>query len=189
MATAQDIVTSAFRALHAIDINEQPSPNEAQVGLDTLSAMIAFWSTKKLNVADQTLTGTTTLGSADVSGLDVSVLAPGLNVAGTGIPAGTRIKSISGSTVTLTAAATASGTVALIFTALPFEAKHELGVIALLAMQVAPLVGIDAIPAMVVRNADLGWSALRGQFLRRSKSKFDLPRDDHLVKSDGTQTG
>jgi hypothetical protein len=192
VATAQDIVTRAFRALSAIDINEQPTPNEAQVGLDSLEAMIAAWGTG-LNVADQTLTGTTALDSPEVADIDTTGLSRGFNVSGTGIPAATRIKSIdaANSKIVLTANATASGTSSLIFTLLPFEAKHEQGVIALLALQLAPQVPVDNIPAMVVRNAQNGMASIRAQFFPRVPlSGNDLPRNERLVKpTTGTDAG
>jgi len=183
MATAQQIVTSAFRALQAIDINEQPSPNEAQVGLDLLNTMIAAWALKNLNVVDQTLTGTTALSAPDVTDIETALLAVGMNVAGTGIAAATRIKTIDhrSGAIVLTANATASGTVSLAFTVLPFEAKHEQGVIALLALQLAPVLGIDKIPGMVGRNADQGWSGIKGVFFRVPGAVFDLPRDERRV--------
>ena len=183
MATAQDIVTRACRALQAIDINEQPSPNEMQVGLDLLEAMIAEWASHNLNTVDRTLTGTTTLDSPEVTQVETETLAKGMNVSGTGIPAAARIQSIDHrrGTVTLTANATASATVPLIFTLLPFEAKYEQGVIALLALQFAPQLGIDNIPGMVARNADRGWSAIKGNFFRVPLSRSDLPRAERVA--------
>jgi hypothetical protein len=180
MATAQEIVTRAFRALQAIDINEQPTPNEAQVGLDTLEAMIADWATHNLNTVDQTLGGTTAAGSPEVTQVETEALARGMNVFGTGIPDAARIKSIDHrrKTVTLTINATASGTVSLIFTLLPFEARYEQGVTALLALQLAPLLGIDNIPGMVTRNAVKGWQAIFANFYRIPLSGSDLPRQE-----------
>ena len=186
MATAQVIVTFAYRALQAIDINEQPSPNEMQVSLDTLNTMIAAWAAKNLSVTDQTLDGTTGLDSPDVTSIETDLLAKGMNVSGSGIPASTRIKAIDhrSSSITLTANATASATVSLFFTVLPFEAKFEQGVIALLALQLAPQIGIDNIPAMVGRNADQGWSALKGNFFHIPVSRSDLPSAESLESSD-----
>jgi len=183
MATAQEIVTSACRALQAIDINEQPSPNEMQAGIDLLEAMIAEWASHNLNTLDQTLTGITALDSPDVIEIETEALAKGMNVSGTGIPAATRIKSIDHrrQTITLTANATAGATVSLIFTLLPFEAKFEQGVVALLALQLAPHLGIDNIPAMVARNADRGWSAIKGNFFRVPLSRSDLPRAERAA--------
>lgn len=179
MTTAQSIITSAFRALSAIDINEQPSPNEMQVGLDTLSAMIAAWATKSLTVTDQVMTGTTANGSDEVTDVeDTTLLAVGMNVTGSGIPTGARVKSIDDrlSKITLTAAATASGTdVSLTFELLPLETKHEKGVTALLALDLAPQVGVDNIPTIVLDNARQGWNGIRAQFFRVPGSTFDLP--------------
>lgn len=74
-------------------------------------------------VAGTTMTGTTTIGSATVTGLsDARLWAVGTKVTGTGIPAGTTIiapvvwsQTANSSTITLSQAATASGTVTLTF--------------------------------------------------------------------------
>ena len=64
-----------------------------------------------------TQTGTLTSGSAVVTGLsDTSAFAGALGVSGTGIPAGTYVQTVDSSTqITLTQAATASGSVSLTF--------------------------------------------------------------------------
>jgi hypothetical protein len=175
--TARKIITRACRALGATDINEEPSPNETEEGLDTLNAMFEGWAARNLLVTDQTATGTTSSGSTEVTDIETAALARGMNVSGTGIAAGTRIESIDDrhGTITLSAAATASGTVSLTFAVLPFQARHEQGLVALLAMHLAPQVGIDAIPGMVARNAHNGMSAIHGQYMRRTRSAFDVP--------------
>lgn len=180
--TARKMITRACRALGATDINEEPSPNETQEGLDTLNAMIEGWASRNLLVTDQTETGTTSSGSTEVTDIETATLARGMNVSGTGIAADTQIESIDdrNSTITLSVAATASGTVSLAFALIPFQAKHEQGLTALLALQLAPQVGIDAIPGMVARNATDGMSAIRGQYMRRTGSTFDLPRNERL---------
>jgi hypothetical protein len=64
-----------------------------------------------------TLSGTTTSGSATVTlSAPNSFVVVGLAVTGTGIPANTFVASVSGTTVTLTKNATASGTVTLTYT-------------------------------------------------------------------------
>lgn len=74
--------------------------------------------------------GTTTLGSPVVSGLDTSALAGAVWVKGAGIPRGTLVRSIdSDTTITLSANATASGTPSLTFRLEPVslaEAKLHL---------------------------------------------------------------
>lgn len=178
-ATAAQIITRAFRAIGAIDINEQPSPNETAVGLETLNALVDGWSSRNLLLTDVTVEGTTELDSTEVTDIETATLARGMNVSGTGIAAGTRIESIDDRhrIVTLSAAATASGTVDLSFAVLPFEARHVQGIVALLAMQLPPHEGI---PGMVARNASDGMSAIRGQYMRRSRSVFDLPSNEQL---------
>lgn len=79
-----------------------------------------------------TQTGTTTSGSAVVTGLTTSALAGAVFVSGTGIPPETFVQSIdSASQVTLTAAATATGAASLTFGLEPItlrEAKKHLRV-------------------------------------------------------------
>jgi hypothetical protein len=65
------------------------------------------------NFATTTFTGTTTNGSANVTVTSTTGLVVGQNVTGPGIPAGTTIFSIAGTTVTLSQNATASATVTL----------------------------------------------------------------------------
>ncbi len=65
------------------------------------------------NLAATTFTGTTTNGSANATVTSATGLVVGQNVAGPGIPAGTTIVSIVGTTVTLSQSATASATVTL----------------------------------------------------------------------------
>jgi hypothetical protein len=182
VTTDTEIVTAAYRALQAIDINELPSPNETKIGLDTLPRMIAEWATRNLNVVDQALSGTTTLDSPVVTGIETEALAKGFNVSGGGIPAATRIASLDhrNRTITLTANATASATVTLTFTLLPLETRYEQGLIAMLAMQLAPQLGMDNIPAVVTRNAYWGWKAILGNFFRVPVAKSDLPRPERV---------
>jgi YVTN family beta-propeller protein len=62
------------------------------------------------NQLDGTFTGTTTAGSPTITAVpNIAGLTAGLSVSGNGIPAGTTILSATGSTVTLSANATASG--------------------------------------------------------------------------------
>ena len=65
------------------------------------------------NFATTPFTGTTTNGSASVTVTNTTGLVVGQNVAGAGIPAGTTILSIVGTTITLSQNATASATVTL----------------------------------------------------------------------------
>jgi hypothetical protein len=73
---------------------------------------------------------------------------------------------------TMTANATAGGTgVALAFTPIPFEARHEQGVIALLAQRLA--VAPEDVPAWVNQDARDGWMALQAQFIMVPAASFD----------------
>lgn len=71
------------------------------------------------SVLSATRTGTTTNGSAIVTGLSsTSDIQVGFQVSGTGIPAGAKVAAIaSGSSITLSTSATASGSPTLVFTA------------------------------------------------------------------------
>jgi hypothetical protein len=185
MSTAQEIVTDAFGLLVSIDIVETaPSPTEMTKGLRVLSQMIDSWATEGLSIADQTRTcvldGTTGVltGMVDplTSLVDVLKLAPGMNANGTGIPVGARILGIDDASkrVQLDMATMIAGSsVAVTFTALPFAAKFERGVAALLAMQLAPLVGEDNVPPMTARIAQSGWTALQANFMRIPPVGFD----------------
>jgi YVTN family beta-propeller protein len=61
------------------------------------------------NQLDGTFTGTTTAGSPIITAVSTPGLTAGLSVSGSGIPTGTTILSATGSTVTLSASATANG--------------------------------------------------------------------------------
>jgi hypothetical protein len=72
-------------------------------------------ATTETYTAHKTPTGTTTSGSPTVTSITVTGLTAGDLVYGTGIPVGTTISSVGASTITLSANATASGTVTLRF--------------------------------------------------------------------------
>jgi hypothetical protein len=185
MSTAQDIVTDAMGMLTLMDINElAPSPVEMSKGVRALGQMIDSWATQGFSIKDQTRTcaidGSTNLITNPLDALtglpDVSQLAVGMNINGVGIPASTRIKTINDVSrqITLDQKTTIAGAaVTVTFQALPFEAKFERGVAALLALEIAPLFGEDNIPAYVVKMASDGWHALCGNFCRTSPVAFD----------------
>jgi hypothetical protein len=72
-----------------------------------------------IGVQGASMTGTTASGSNTITGLtgNVSALAVGMEVTGPGIPAGTTIQSISGTSVTINQNCTASATVTIWFSA------------------------------------------------------------------------
>jgi hypothetical protein len=153
--------------------------------------MIDGWATEGLQTVDQTRTctldGTTGLltsitdellaslssNPADIA--NVLKLAPSMNASGTGIPVDARILSIDDRRreVMLDQATTIAGTVSVAFSAIPFAAKFEQGVAALLAMRMAPMMGVDNIPAMTARMAQSGWLALQANFMRIPPVTFD----------------
>lgn len=175
MSTTEEIVIAAFRAVNAIDINEATcSPAEMTEGIRRLNAMVGGWGAQGMATVGHSFTGTTTNGSAEITELEsTSRLAPGLNISGTGIPASTRILSIDSPTqITLDAEATADGSdVTLTVTPIPFEAKFEDAVIALLAMRLA--VAPEDIPPWVVEAADMGWKALQANFMHVPTAQLD----------------
>lgn len=183
MSTAQEIVIDAFGLLSAIDINEAaPSPVEMTKSLRVLDQMIAGWAREGLATTDVTRTcvvdGTTGMltGVTDplTSSTDVLKLAPGMNASGTGVTG--RILSIDdlAKKVQLDAVTTVAGTaVSVAFTLLPLHPKFERGVAALLALEIAPMIGQDNIPPMTVRMAQSGWLALQANFMRIPPVGFD----------------
>jgi hypothetical protein len=174
MATAEDIVQRAVRRLGLVDPTESVSGADLDHGLAALNEMISSWAADGLATADQTLPATVTSGSAEIAGLEsTSTLAVGMYVTGTGIPTATLIKSIDGeTTLTLTKAATASGETTLTFTALPFDARHEAGVVAMLAVRLAEDYGKTP-AAVLVRDAERGEERLRAAFMTILPASFD----------------
>lgn len=176
MATATEIVQRAFRRLALFDATESASGADLEDGLAALNEMISSWAADGLATADQTLEATVTSGDPAIADLEsTSDLAVGMYVTGSGIPSSTLVKSIdSGSKITLTKDATASGSeVELTFTALPFDAKLEAGVVAMLAVRLSEDYGKPPGPVLL-RDAERGESQLRAAFLHVPKAGFDL---------------
>lgn len=175
--TAEEIVTAAFRLIGALDIaEERPSAAEMTNGLRVLGRMIDSWQASSLNIVTRSLTANFSSGSTTVTDLSSTAqLAPGLNVSGTGIADGTRVASIDSTTqITLDTATTVQGSgTTLTFTALPFESKYEKGVIALLAMDLAPQLGIYNIPLTVQNMASDGWANLTANFMQTGTIIYD----------------
>jgi len=181
MSTAQQLVTDAFGMLNLIDINEAaPSPVEMAKGTRALSQMIEAWKGNGWSIKDTTRTcvvdGSTpviTSPTDPVSGVvDVMELAVGMNVSGTGVTG--RIKAIDDSrrTFTMDTATTIAGSPLLTFTVLPFEAKFEEGISALLALRLQLMTGGQP-PAYVVKMASDCLHNLAGQYLRVPHVSFD----------------
>ena len=175
MATAQDIVTRAFRRLQAIDLNEQPSAAEMTNGLAALSEMVNGWAADGIPTTTQTLTGTTTDDSDIVTNLDTTKnLARGFNISGTGIASGARIEEIPSLTsIRMTEDATASGSVSLTFSITPIDDRHQRAVVAMLAVYMAGDSGYPDAPPRVVRDAEDGWSAILAHYLQTPQTVYD----------------
>ena len=175
MSSAETVVTNAYRFLSLIDIaDEAPSPADMKRGLQALNTMIDGWAGEGLNVIDQTLTGTFTSGEKTVREIETTAaLAPGMTATATGISA--RIKSIDSPTqITLDTAHTQSGAATSIaFTVIPFQARFEEAVAALLALRIALYAGEDNVPALVVSMAKNGWLALQANFIVVPNAQFD----------------
>lgn len=174
MATAQEIVGRAFKRLGLIEANESVSGADLADGLAALNEMISSWAADGLATADQTVTGRVTDGDAVVREIDTSMLALGMFVSGAGIQAGTVIDQIgTPNSLILSQAATASGAeVSLTFTALPFDASLEMGVIAMLAVYIAPDYGKTPSPK-VEKDAERGEKQLQAAFLHVPRAQFD----------------
>ncbi len=175
MASAEQIVGRAFKRLSLIEANDNVSGADLQDGLAALNGMISSWAADGLATADQTLTGRVTAGDARISEIDTSKLAVGMFVSGDGIPAATLLESIDDrDKITLSQQATVSGAeTSLTFTALPFDAKLEGGVVALLAVRIAEDYGKTPGP-ILLRDADRGEKQLQAAFLTVPRAQFDI---------------
>lgn len=175
MATAQEIVTRAYRRLGAIDLHEQPSDAEMSNGLSALSEMINGWEADGIPTATQTLTGTTTVDSPTIADLDATnLLAPGHNVSGAGIPSGARVRRIvSPTSVEMTMDATASASVSITFTLAPLDDRFQRAVVAMLAVYMASDAGLPEAPSRVQRDAEEGWSAILAHYLQTPITTYD----------------
>lgn len=172
-ATAQQIVERALRRLALVNADESPDSASLAHGLAALNELIASWAADGLATADRTLTAAISAGSATVT-VDTAHLAAGMLVSGTGIPSGAVIASIdSANRITLSQAATVSNDAAsLTFTAIPFGAEHEAGVIALLAARLAEDYGKTPGPVLL-RDAERGEERLRAAFIPVLPATFD----------------
>ena len=176
MATAQEIVTRAYRRLQAIDLNEQPTEAEMTNGLAALSEMVNAWAVHGIQTETQTLAATVTDDSAILSNLDTTAnISPGLNIAGTGIASGARIKRIlSPTTLEMTADATADGTaVSCSFSLMPIDDRHQRAVVAMLAVYMAGDSGLLDAPPRVVQDAIEGEQAILAHYIQTPIAEYD----------------
>lgn len=174
MATAQELVTRAYRRLQAIDIYSEASDAEMTHGLTCLSELINGWAMPLPELAVRTLPATVVSGDATLVFQDTALIMPGLNVSGNGIPADAYVLSVTnGADIEISANATASAEdVDVTFTPIPFPVKHEGGVIALLAVRLAEDLGVPVLP-QIQKDADAGWYALLGSYTKDTKTEFD----------------
>lgn len=186
MATAQEIVTRAYRRLQAIDVNEQPTAAEMTNGLAALSELVNAWAADGIKTDSQTLTGTVVSGEPYITDLDTTAnLGPGMNISGTGIASGARIKSVCGrSKVEMTADATISGTPSLSFALMPIDDRLQRAVVAMLAMYMAGDMGLADASPRVVADAIEGKDALLAYYIQTPT----VCHDAALVYSDDRRT-
>lgn len=174
MATAEQLVTRAYRRLQAIDINEEPSDTEMSHALDVMSEMVNGWNG---SVTTQTFTVTGDLTSGDdvvrnVS--DVGDIMIGLNVSGTGIAALTTVKEVqSGNTIRLSLAATSNlGSATLTITFLPIPAQFEGALVALLAVRLSEDIGLPVSPKLLM-DSNGGWADILAGYIPDRKTVYD----------------
>ena len=174
MASTEEIVTRALKRLSLVSAGESPSAVDLQDGLAALNEMISSWAADGLATADQALEASIVSGTPELKEIESTAdLAVGMFITGTGIPSGAAIKSIDSATqVTMTEDATSTGAYTLNFTALPFDASLEAGVIAMLAVRLAEDYGITPGPVLL-RDADRGEARLAAAFLHVPKASFD----------------
>jgi hypothetical protein len=176
MSSSEQIVIDAYGMLALLDLNETaPSPVEMTKGLRALSAMLDAWASEGMNVIDQTITGDFVDGEKTVTSIEelTSKLAPGMTVAATGLSG--RIVSIDSDTqVTLDTAATADGSAASIeCTFLPVQARFDEAIAAQLAIRIANLAGMDAIPQGVGDMARRGINAIMANYFVVPRAQLD----------------
>lgn len=176
MATSQQTVTRAYRDLGALDINSEASAAMMNHGLDMLSRMIAGWASSGVNVrlANASKTGDTETNSNIISNMSSTTgVIAGMEVSGTGIQDGTTVIWVRETEVKISTLATADGTtVALTFSSLPIDAKYEDGVIAMLAVRLAPSTGLP-VTTELKEIADNGWMALQAAYITAPMAQFD----------------
>lgn len=174
MATTSDLVTRAYRRLGAINITEEPSAAFMTHGTTCLSELMNAWSIPLPELATRTLTATVTSGDTTLVFESTEHLADGLNVSGTGIPSGAYITEVTNDTdVEISANATASGEdVAIAITPIPFPAKHEGGIVALLAKRLAMDLRMPISPDLE-EAASMGWTLLLADYMPDKKTEFD----------------
>lgn len=174
MATAEHIVTRALKRIGNVAAGASVPPADLQDGLAALNEMISSWAADGLATADQTFQASVVSGDAVLSELESTAkLAVGMFVNGIGIASGAAIKSIdSPSRVTMTQPATSTGSFALSFTALPFDASQEAGVVAMLAVRLAEDYGKTPGPVLL-RDANRGEERLRAAFTHVPRASFD----------------
>lgn len=175
-ATVTQAVARALKRAAIIESNASPAAADLSDGIEALNDMLDGLAADGLATADQTLEATVTSGDPAIKDLEsTSNLAVGMHVTGSGIPASTKVQSIdSGTQVTLDKDATATGSeVSLSFTAIPFDAKHTGGLIAMLAVRLCEDYGKTPGPVLA-RDAERGESQLRAAFLHVPKATFDM---------------
>jgi hypothetical protein len=193
---ASDIVTRALRRLQAIDINETPSASEQSNALTALQEMLNAFD--PMGVSSDSFTRTCVI-TDDSAIIEITAEADekrptapiviGHNVSGTGIPSSSYVVEVQGPTLfRINADATADGAaVTVTFALLPFAEKFRGAITAMLAMRLAPDMGLPDAPAQVIREATEGWDALLAAYFPNRYSEFEKAISQRTYESfDGT---
>lgn len=195
MATARDICTRALKRLGIVAVGESMTAAEAADALADLNDMIASWQTLGVNTLASAFTLNDTVvffvpprildtetdrtSTSDVlsyqGAWNASTNTPSLATA-TGTKGHVYKVSDAGSTVLddLTSQAVDDY---IVFNGTEWlkgqsSAKHIQGIIAMLAVRVAPDYGV-AVPDVVARDAELGWRAILADYVRPPAATFD----------------
>lgn len=189
MATAQQLVTRAFRRLGAIDIAEEPSDTEMTHGLAVFSEVLNGWASLGIPTEDQTIVADVTDDDDVIDGLqdpyNTDRLGIGLNVAGTGIPASATVKDVLSRTAfKLSADPTATGSdITLTIAFLPMPVRYEGAAVALLAVRLSEDLGLP-VSAKLQKDAEDGWHAILSGYLPDRLTEFDPALSNRMSSYD-----
>lgn len=199
MATARDIVTRALKRANIIDATEQPSSSEAVDGLAALNAMMYAWANYSVPAhhADLALTDTWGMFVPPKPAFETSYDEERIKLAlhklsyrgtwnaSTNSPALTSSTGTAGYLYKVSTAGSTTLDDTTSWTAgdyLMFDddkwrkgqssAKHEAGIIAMLAVRLCEDYGKAPTP-VIARDADAGWNGILADFILPGNVQFD----------------